>query len=96
MLPGIKIHAQVPFFPLLQVLPLGLAPGNAGYDPGSIQCVALKTLMANFESIAAGIGVVGLGGGASHSQQRSSATIHGASYCHKLCVRVRYSAAACA
>ncbi|GIL54363.1 hypothetical protein Vafri_9929 [Volvox africanus] len=38
---------------LVQVLPPGMAPGNPGYDPSCIQCVALKTLMVNFESIAA-------------------------------------------
>lgn len=38
----------------VQVLPPGMAPGNAGYDPSSIHCVALKTLMANFERIGAG------------------------------------------
>ncbi|PNH12786.1 hypothetical protein TSOC_000270 [Tetrabaena socialis] len=37
---------------LAQVLPQGLAPGNQGYDPQCIQAVALKTLMANYESIA--------------------------------------------
>ncbi|EFJ45379.1 hypothetical protein VOLCADRAFT_94176 [Volvox carteri f. nagariensis] len=38
---------------LVQVLPPGMAPGNPGYDPSSIHCVALKTLVANFESISA-------------------------------------------
>ncbi|KAG2498859.1 hypothetical protein HYH03_003051 [Edaphochlamys debaryana] len=37
---------------LAQVLPAGMAPGNKDYDHTSIQAVALKTLMANFESIA--------------------------------------------
>ncbi|KXZ52809.1 hypothetical protein GPECTOR_8g195 [Gonium pectorale] len=37
---------------MVQVLPQGLAQGNAGYDPSSIQAVALKTIMTNFESIA--------------------------------------------
>ncbi|GFR43782.1 hypothetical protein Agub_g4898 [Astrephomene gubernaculifera] len=38
---------------LAQVLPQGMAQGNAGYDSTCIQAVALKTLMSNFESIAA-------------------------------------------
>jgi hypothetical protein len=36
-----------------QVLPPGLSPYNAGYDPSCIEAVALKTLMSNFEAIAA-------------------------------------------
>ncbi|KAG2453465.1 hypothetical protein HYH02_001686 [Chlamydomonas schloesseri] len=38
---------------LAQLLPPGMAPGNKDYDPTCIQAVALKTLMANFETIAA-------------------------------------------
>eukprot|EP00198_Chlamydomonas_reinhardtii_P007529 XP_001696866.1 predicted protein [Chlamydomonas reinhardtii] len=38
---------------LAQLLPPGMAPGNKDHDPTCIQAVALKTLMANFETIAA-------------------------------------------